>query len=232
VKYLIILISFIYSFGANGMYIWSKTFDNIENNKIISFLTEHNLNEAIVSFKDENKFKKFLSLSKENNVKVDILIGNNFWIYEKNRNKIEQKLNYLSKFGDYNIHLDIEPHAIKSLKHHREEYFKMYVEMLEYIHQNFPKFHISISIPTFYKLDWQKIKFVDKIYLMAYEYKNLSQLLRRVNRYKNLGNIVVVFNCKEFTSKQKLIDDVNFIKSHGYKNIAFHSLRTCMKVCK
>ena len=226
------MISFIFSFAFDSIYIWSKTFDKVENKKIIDICKQNNIDEVIVSFKNKDKFQKFLLLSEKNGIKVDILIGNNFWIYEKNRRKIEKKLNYLSKFGDYNIHLDIEPHAIKSLKHHRKEYFKMYIKMLKYIHQNFPKFHISISIPTFYKLDWQKIQFVDKIYLMAYEYKNLSQLLRRVDRYKNLGNIVVVFNCKEFTSKEKLVNDVNFIKSYGYKNIAFHSLRTCMKVCK
>jgi len=228
-RYLIIVV-FVMNIFANEIYIWSKTFHKLDNNKIIKFLKKNNINKTIVSFKDENKFREFLSLCKQNGIEVDILIGNNSWIYKKNREKIDKKLNYLKNFKNYNIHLDIEPHAIKSLKHNRKLYFKMYVEMLEYIHNKFPKYKISISIPTFYKIDFKKISFVNKIYLMAYQYKNLNQLLRRVNRYNFLKNIVVVFNCKEFDNKTILLDDVNFIKMYGYKNIAFHSLKTCLRI--
>ena len=229
-KSLIILISFLYTFADNSIYIWSKTFDKFNNSDLITILENNHINHVMISSKNIEKFKNFIKLAHKNNIKVEILIGDNSWIYDYKQYKIDEKLKYFKELDNFNIHLDVEPHAIKSLKHHRKEYFNMYIKMLEYIHHKYPNYNISISIPTFYKLDFQKINFVKKIYLMAYQYKNLSQLLRRVNRYKFLNNIVVVFNCKEFKSKKKLLHDISFIQKYGYKDIALHSLKTCLRI--
>lgn len=221
------LIMMINLFAFNSIYIWSKEFA-INNNAILSFIKSHNINVALISASkniDCYKLYDFTKIANKNKIKVEFLIGDNSWIYPEKRDKILNKLKFLSQFNNFYIHLDVEPHTIKSLKKYRDKYLNMYLEMLKYIKDNFPKYKISISIPTFYNIKYVEkfSNYVDYIYLMAYEYKKLSQLQKRIDRYKSLkSKIVVAFNCKDFT-KEKLINDVNFVKSLGYKNIAFHS---------
>jgi len=225
-----LLLFMVNSFADNSVYIWSKEFNKESNENIISFLKQKNINIAIISVShntDFNKLNEFLSATK-NKIKVEFLIGDNKWIYPEKRDKIDAKLQLLSKFNNFYIHLDVEPHALLDLKKDREKYLNMYIQMLQYIKKNYPKYNISISIPTFYNIDkvTQMAKYVDKIYLMAYEYKKLSQLQKRVQRYESLKTqIVVAYNCKDFTP-QKLKNDIAFMSKLGYKNVAFHSYAT------
>jgi predicted RNase H-related nuclease YkuK (DUF458 family) len=222
---------FMSSFANNSVYIWSKSFNSYANCEIIKFLKQHNINTALVSVSNNTdilKLSDFLSNAKQNNIKVEFLIGDNSWIYEDKIYKINIKLKLLETFNNYNIHLDIEPQAIQSLKHDREKYLKMYIEMLKYIHIYYPRYNISISIPTFYPVEYVKqiSQYVDKIYLMAYEYKKLSQLEKRIKKYDEFkSQLVIAFNCKDFT-KDSLQESINFVKSLGYKDIAFHSFKT------
>jgi len=213
---------FVSLFGMEGIYIWSKTFDSLDN-KIINNI---NVDTFIISSSNTQKIKDFLNLTTK---KVSFLLSNNQYIYPKNRDKIDKKIQFYKQFNNY-IHLDVEPHTIPTLKPYKEQYLKMYIQMLKYIKTKYPSLHIDISIPTFYKVSYVKemSKYVDYIYLMAYKYKNIPHLVRKVNKYKDL-NIVVVFNCKDYDNFNQLINDIKALKqSIKISNIAYHSLKTCM----
>ncbi len=223
------MIVFLFAINAianNSVYIWSKTFNLNSNDKIISFLNQQSISTILISVSKNTNFDKlkhFIKNTKKKDIRVEFLIGNNSWIFFNRRFEIYQKLKFLSRFDNPYIHLDIEPQAIKKLKNSKKKYLKMYIKILKYIHTSFPKYKISISIPTFYPLLYvQKMnKYVDKIYLMAYGYKKISQLQKRVERYKSLkSKIVVAFDYKDFT-KNKLKNDIDFLYDMGYKDIAF-----------
>jgi len=213
------------------IYIWSSGFKN--NNKYISdILATQKIDTSILSIPyDANKTKVEEFLKKH---KTTILIGDNKWIYEDERSKIDDKLNFLNQFKNYYIHLDIEPHTLDDLKDDRDKYLQMYIDMLEYIHSNYPKYQIDISIPTFYDIKYvtKMAKYVNNIYLMAYEYKNIDNLIDRVNKYKSLKDkIIVAFNAKDYPTKNALFNDIKeFTLKSGYSKIAIHSLRYFLKL--
>jgi hypothetical protein len=217
---------FIYLFGMDSIYIWSSTFDSIDN-KTLNKLTKK-YDNILISSLDTNKLFDFINLTEK---RVYFLISNNKWIYTSNRYKIDEKLKYLSNFHNYYIHLDIEPHAIPALKPYRKKYLSLYIEMLKYIKTNYPKFHIDTSIPTFYDVEYVKKmdKYIENIYLMAYKYKNMHQLIKRVKKYEQF-NIFVVFNCKDYKGNQLKNDVLEFTKITGIKNIAYHSLKYCKEL--
>ena len=228
-KILVVLLMIVNLFAFNSIYIWSKEFNMVDNNSIVSFLKQKNINIALVSASKKTNFYKLYTFIDESKLKIEFLIGDNSWIYENKRDKISKKLKFLTQFDNFYIHLDVEPQALKDLKHNRIKYFNMYLNMLKYIKNKFPKYHISISIAPFYSTEYVKqfSKYVDKIYLMAYKYKKLSQLKKRIEKFSFLkSKLVIAFNCKDYTSKQKLLNDIEFIKSLGYENIAFHSFKT------
>ncbi len=208
------------SFAHSSIYIWSKAFDSTPNSKILSTLKKNNIDTAVISF-HKSQVQKFLNIL-HRGVKVIPLISNNNLIYPKNRFKLDKKIEYLSMFSN-EIHLDIEPHAIAKLKHNRELYFKLYVEMLKYIKRNHPNIKIDASVPTFYYKIPHLSTYVNKLYIMAYE--NPKSLIKRISRFPKSS--VIAQNCKEFDSKAELSNIFKRIKENGYKNIAYHSYKTC-----
>ena len=208
------------SFANSSIYIWSKAFGSTPNSEILSTLKKNNIDTAVISF-HKSQVQKFLNIL-HRGVKVIPLISNNNLIYPKNRFKLDKKIEYLSMFSN-EIHLDIEPHAIAKLKHNRELYFKLYVEMLKYIKRNHPNIKIDASVPTFFYKIPHLSTYVNKLYIMAYE--NPKSLIKRISRFQKSS--VIAQNCKEFDSKAALSNTFKKIKKDGYKNIAYHSYKTC-----
>ena len=120
------------------------------------------------------------------------------------------------------------------LKEDKQKYLGMYLDMLQYIHTKYPMYKLNIAIPTYYppQIVIEMSKYVDKIYLMAYEFKNIAQLIRKVNKYSMLSSkLITVFNCKEFKNEYQLEMAIDqFIKQSGYKDIALHNLKEYIKV--
>ena len=63
--------------------------------------------------------------------------------------------------------------------------------------------------------------YVDKIYLMDYEFTNYAQLKRRADKYKSL-NSVIALSYKDFNSSKELFYTINKLKNDNYKNFAIH----------
>jgi len=210
-------------FADVDIYIWSNSFNNYSNTQIVKLLKKYHIKNAIVSFSDKIDIKKLENFQKQYN--TQLLISDNNFIYPKNREKLLKKIAKTTKYEKI-IHLDIEPHTIKSLKKNRELYLNWYIEMLKSIKTNFPNVIINISIPTFYNVDYvaKMQKYVNKIYLMAYEFKNYSNLLHRISKYKNF-NIVVALRCQDFKSKKSLFETINRLKKDGYKTFAIHDFK-------
>jgi len=213
------------SFADSSIYIWSKAFASTPNSEIIMTLKKNNIDTAIISFK-KNQSSKFIDIE-DKGIKAIPLISNNNYVYPKNRYKLDRKIKYLSLFSR-EIHLDIEPHALKELKHHRTEYFKMYINMLKYLKNKYPSIKFDISVPAFYYKIPHLREYVNKIYVMAYE--NPKSLIKRISRFPT--NSYIAQNCKEFNSKNSLNNIINLIRENNYDNIAYHSWRTCKKFLK
>jgi len=223
VKILVILIVLtVNSLAHKSIYIWSKSFESNSNNEILSTLKNNNIDIAIISFhkSQTDKFKDILN----KDIKIIPLISDNNLIYPKNRNKLDEKIKFLSQFSN-EIHLDIEPHALPELKHNRELYFKLYIQMLKYLKEKYPNIKIDISIPTFYYKIPNLDKYANNLYIMAYE--NPKSLIKRISRFDKSSFIAQ--NCKEFHSKNELKEIFDIINQNGYKNIAYHSYKTCKR---
>jgi len=205
-----------------SIYIWSKGFNEYNNSFINKILKENNITNVILSSSAEQNKTKFLDFIK--NKKYELIISNNNYIFPEKREDLLNKIKTLSQYTS-TIHLDIEPHTFDDFKENNTTYYEYYIDMLKDIKKNFPNITINISIPTFYDLNYttQMKQYTDKIYLMAYEFKNYSQLKRRVDRYKNL-NIVITLSYKDFNNSQQLFNTIKQLKT-DYKNFAIHHLR-------
>jgi len=215
-------------FADIDIYIWSNSFNNCSNTQIVKLLKKYHIKNAIISFSYKIDIKKLEKFQKQYN--TQLLISDNKFIYPKNRMKLLKKIEKTIQY-DQVIHLDIEPHTIKSIKKNRELYLNWYIEMLKTIKTNFPNAIINISIPTFYNVNYvtKMQKYVNKIYLMAYEFKNYSKLLHRISKYKNF-NIVVALRCQDFKYKKSLFETINRLKKDGYKNFAIHDFKRFIKL--
>lgn len=217
------------SFADSSIYIWSKSFDSVSNQKIIKLMNKYNIHQALISFKKDQS-NKFLAIKMDRRIKAIPIIANNTYVYKKNRYKLDKKVNYLEMFS-HEIHLDIEPYALSELKHHRKKYFKMYLDMLNHLHNYYPQIKFDISIPVFYHKmsNFSELKkYVNNIYIMAYKNKNQKHLLKEISYFSK--NTYIVQNCKEFKSKAQLVKTINFIKQNGYNNIGFHNWKTFNKL--
>jgi len=207
------------------IYIWSNSFNNY--NQIQKVLENYYIKNTIISTYNANP-KKLINFKERYD--SQFLISKNEFIYPENKNKLLKKVQLVTKYGK-TIHLNIEPHAMEDLKNQKNLYLNYYIQMLKNIKENFPFVTINISIPTFYDVDYvnKMQKYVDKIYLMAYEFQNYHQLLNRISKYKNL-NIVIALSCKDFSSKKELFETINKLKQDGYKNFAIHDFETFIKL--
>jgi len=205
-----------------SIYIWSKGFNEYNNSYIDKVLKENNITNIILSSSAEQNKTKFLDFIK--NKKYELIISNNNYIFPERREDLLNKIKTLLQYTSI-IHLDIEPHTFDDFKENNTTYYEYYIDMLKDIKKNFPNITINISIPTFYDLNYttQMQKYTNKIYLMAYEFKNYSQLKRRIDKYKNL-NIVIALSYKDFNNSQELFNTIKELKTDS-KNFAIHHLR-------
>jgi len=214
------------------MYVWAKSFNHTKTSVLLDDLEGKNV--LISASADKKKLKEF---AESHSAGIEILCGYNTWVYKKNRYKIDKVMKSISKLKNIDtISLDVEPYSIPKLKHHREKFLQMYIDMLDYIQTNYPDYRINISIPVFYykypTYLSQMSYYADKIYLMAYKYRNMAHLIRKYNHFRRYQNkLVVVFNVKDFHSKTQLNKDIKMFKRlTGQRDIALHSYKYIKKL--
>ncbi|MCM8824526.1 MAG: hypothetical protein NC937_00015 [Candidatus Omnitrophica bacterium] len=97
--------------GERAVYVWSHTFNKIDNGFMHWFLKTKIIRTLLISFgkdTDREKLKNFLDLA-GNSFQIEALIGNNELL-----NQQDKLISLMSEFNNYKfsgIHLDIEPYT-------------------------------------------------------------------------------------------------------------------------
>jgi len=182
------------------------------------------------------KLLNFLTLAKSKDLSVQLLLGENSWIYPENREKLLRVVKLFNNFNNFagadgfdGLHLDIEPHSLPDWKIRRNDLVRMYLSTLVQV-KEVSKKPIIVDIPPNYiqivlngeSLADKVLKISDGINVMAY-FTNIDFLKRISSIYSKLGT----FYGKPVTislSVERILDD-----NHSFFNRNLYDLQRAIK---
>jgi hypothetical protein len=221
------------SINKKSIYIWSKTFKAYSSDILIQYIKTNQLNNVVLSIKEDsidnqNQFCRILS---ENNIGVEIMIGNNKAFSEKDfQQYLNTKLSKVDFKSINGIHLDIEPHTFPDWKDKKSEYLAKYIELVKQAssYAKEKNIKLAISIPLTYPEEVvnELFKNVDLIYFMAYENVKEDYLSRKLLSFeKNKEKIVVAFRTEDFVNRGAMDQFIaTFQSKYNFEKIAIHDL--------
>ena len=198
--------------GNRSLYIWANGFKMYENNILIEFLKLKNLKNFIVSVshnQDFKKLKKFMSLAKQNNIKVEFLIFDNAWLFHND--EIDEKMIFLNQFKNYNLNIFLASDVVY-------KYNKRFIEIIKYLAYKYPKYKLNITIPYLKDDILKQIKpFVNNIYSFDKRY---------IGKDVNL-----ILNCEKYKNELELELAIDKIVTKNH-NISLYDFKTYIKELK
>ncbi len=221
------------SLNKKSIYIWSKTFKAYSSDILIQYIKTNQLNNVVLSIQEDsidnqNQFCRILS---ENNIGVEIMIGNNKAFSEKDfKQFLNTKLSKVEFKNINGIHLDIEPHTFPDWKDKKTEYLAKYSELVKQasLFAKEKNIKLAISIPLTYPEEVvnELFKSVDLIYFMAYENVKEDYISRKLLSFeKDKEKIVVAFRTEDFENREAMNQFIStFQNKYDYKKIAIHDL--------
>jgi hypothetical protein len=221
------------SLNKKSIYIWSKTFKAYSSEILFQYIKTNQLNNVVLSIQEDsidnqNQFCRILS---ENNIGVEIMIGNNKTFNEKDFQQfLNTKLSKVDIKSINGIHLDIEPHTFPDWKDKKSDYLSKYIELVKQASSfaKEKKIKLAISIPLTYPEEVvnELFKNVDLIYFMAYENVKEDYLSRKLlNFEKDKEKIVIAFRTEDFENRDQMdLFISSFQNKYDYKKIAIHDL--------
>ena len=134
-------------------------------------LNGEQIREFLGSFSGNQKLMKFISLAKSRGLSVQLLLGENSWVYPANRDRLMAIVNLFNRFnrvagsnGFDGLHLDIEPHSLPDWKLERLKLEHYYVETLSEVKKISEK-PVTVDIPPNYlKVSFQGRPLADKVF--------------------------------------------------------------------
>lgn len=173
-----------------GVYMWSGTFQNTDNESLISVLEEKKVKSVLLSvgFQDPQieKAEQFVQRANERKIEVNLLFGGNEIVRGIEDYQLSE-LNRLSEIAQYigveNIHLNVEPHTFEDWDENRSLYEEGYLNMLNNAKNIFSEVSISlsVSIPHFYdSINPEIEKYVSEVVVMVYETTDTNIIKRRI----------------------------------------------------
>ncbi len=221
------------SINKKSIYIWSKTFKAYSSDILIQYIKTNQLNNVVLSIQEDsidnqNQFCRILS---ENNIGVEIMIGNNKAFSEKDFQQfLNTKLSKVDFKSINGIHLDIEPHTFTDWKDKKSEYLAKYNELVKQAssYAKEKNLKLAISIPLTYPEEVvnELFKNVDLIYFMAYENVKEDYLSRKLISFeKDKEKIVVAFRTEDFENRGAMDQFIaTFQSKYNFEKIAIHDL--------
>ncbi|GAB6076745.1 TolC family protein [Desulfurobacterium crinifex] len=217
------------------------------------------IKEFLGTFKGNQKLMKFISLAKSRGLSVQLLLGENTWIYPENRDKLIEIVKLFNRFnrmvGAYGfdgLHLDIEPHALSEWKFERAKLVSFYVETLSEVKQVSEK-PVFVDIPPGYlnvpfqgkPLAEKVFQIADGINVMAYS-TNINYLKRVSSDFYSLGMsyrkpvtiaLSVERNLSDMESFYRrnisnLKKAIRVIKNSGIDSVAFQDFKNLVDYLK
>ncbi|MFB6319528.1 SPOR domain-containing protein [Saccharicrinis sp. FJH54] len=221
--------------GNRAVYLWSGLFNVMQNDHLITFMKDREIDQVMISLSrlnDEDKLNDFIQKAETNNINPAGLIGNNALVNQS----AEEIIAYLAPFESYKlnaIHLDVEPHAFNDFDKNQSDYLtkllNVYRTAAEWCHSR--GMELSVSLPFHYPetvID-QAFEICDQVYIMNYNAKDEHQLIERLNGFikdKYRKKLVVSIRPSDFTSLKDLdYTLLHIIKNTGIERYCFNDLR-------
>lgn len=221
--------------GERSAYIWSEGFNEIDNDFLIMYIEQQEISDIIISVGERTnagKLSSFIKRVKSKGTKIHALIGSNQLLRRENRNRLAERIGNASLTGFDGVHLDIEPHVLPEWKDRGEELLKEYLDMLKAAREiaTEKKIALAASIPVFYpeKALKEMAELVDKVYIMAYEMKDVQVFKRRVKEEIEIfkDKAVLALRTKDFSTRLELEEFLGkIIDATGISRVAVHDIK-------
>ncbi|MBV1889670.1 MAG: hypothetical protein KUG54_01455 [Gammaproteobacteria bacterium] len=170
--------------GQRLLYIWSKNFNQKTNVTLIDLIRAKGMKQVVVSAgKQTNpvKLRRFIAIAENNQIQVELTLGDNRWIFpEQHEAAVSRSLNAANL--SERLHLDVEPQALPDYKKNRVLYEQHYLQLVRRISGKLTGQRLTVAVP----LHWRSQTYaelaplVDELYVMAYEQKSSTQVVRRL----------------------------------------------------
>jgi len=220
-----------------SLYIWSHSFSSLELPQLAKELTNGGYNRVLLALDQNDTLKlkalDLIGLLQGKDIGVHLMMANNGWIDPKKRDQLMNDLQYnLSVPGIAGIHLDVEPHTLPVWDERRQELYRNYVSMVEAVFGGLSGkgLALSVSIPVSYDMQYlQRInRFVDRVYLMAYEHPDAAYIIRKASEEVALfrSKVTIALSVTDYqsvTAMDNLIEELE--KLGGFSSFAVHDYR-------
>ncbi len=224
-----------------SIYVWSSIFEKQSVSTLVEEVEKNKFNNVILAYQKEEKYldqkEDFIAKVIENNCTVELLIGLNNLLFEK-----ELKGWFFKTFAKYPmekiaaVHLDVEPHTLNEWKTNKEELLKKYVEFLSEVRAicDAQGVKLMVSIPTIYpkKVVDQIYAIVDGVYFMCYENVSITHLQKKLLPYTDFAlKTHVALRTEDFKNTEALTNFITTLKgTMPYKNFVIHDLKRWMEL--
>lgn len=198
---------------SRGMYIWSSALKDYGAQWITDYLVDHNITTAFISYSNSTKdvFKKLLVDLPKNNIDVEVLVGDNWFLTNTNPTAYLDKLLKGIEIDRLSgIHIDVEPYSssFPDFDANKEYYMWLYIKLLKNVRKyaNKKGLNVAVDIPVSYSENILKevYKYADKVYIMAYNITSMNYLAGKVADEVNQGKdkTVISLRANDFTNRQ------------------------------
>ena len=220
-----------------SMYLWSKAWMDKSSTEIITNVRVWNVQKLLISAGGSEahwpQFKQLVNMAERNEIKCDLLIGNNRWLSSNITPKLDSVWNKIAELPIEGIHLDIEVHTFDGFQDSPDAFFLLYMNRIREASE-FCKIHnlrLEVSIPLTYPAEiLQELEMLcDEIVVMAYETKGPKQIQNRIAEELIIGKekISVALRAKDYVSKASMETDFRDLKELiKVKNTVLHDYQT------
>jgi len=220
-----------------SMYLWSKAWMDKNATEIITNVRVWNIQKLLVSAGGSEahftQFKQLVTMAERNELKCDLLIGNNRWLSSNITPKLDSVWSKISELPIEGIHLDLEVHTFDGFKDSPDAFYLLFINRIREA-SAFCKIHnlrLEVSIPLTYPAEiLQELEMLcDEIVVMAYETKGPKQIQNRIAEELVIGKgkISVALRGKDYISKSSMETDFREIKELlKVKNVVLHDYQT------
>lgn len=222
---------------TRAMYLWSKAWMDKSSTEIITNVRVWNIQKLLISAGGSEahwpQFKQLVNMAERNELKCELLIGNNRWLSSNITPKLDSVWNKIAELPIEGIHLDLEVHTFDGFQDSPEAFFLLYMNRVREA-SAFCKIHnlrLEVSVPLTYPAEvLQELEMLcDEIVVMAYETKGPKQIQNRIAEELIIGKdkISVALRARDYVSKASMENDFRELKGLiKVKNTVLHDYQT------
>ncbi|GEM_PF-3044448 len=158
------------------------------------------IEEFLNSTGGNKKLKEFIRRAHDRGIEVQLLLGENTWIYPENRDKLLEIVELFNRFNIYAgrdgfsaLHLDVEPHALPGWKESKGRLAELYIETLNEVKNTCEKPVFADISPQYDGVNYGEeslteavIETVNGVNVMCYS-TNINHLKRKARQYARLS---------------------------------------------